>query len=336
MQPTSNTLSLGLTIFFCILYAIIFFISLYVLACKEKIYPNGLFPKIILKMYSFTMLSGAFEVFVLSSGYITGDVYNYVTPLQYGCAAVAVLGNINYLNMYWYHMLTWMAVVYATEEKQIRRKKLKHLRVPFCIANSLILSAIKIADVLVATNKYYVFGLFSQIYNIIIASSSVVLTITYLVNWRKLVALLRASKLSSDEKAHRTAKLTKVLSILTVCLELYVAYIVLVISLLAEYHKFPIQYEIWQFVLDVLPRCIANVTIVYYFSPFQMYHQKSQPEKPKSSYGGGSRSIVVVISADPQDDKGNTQLEQYTTNNFFQKEDINRSTDLLNKTSFPV
>jgi len=282
-------------------------VSIVILVFRKNIYANGWYPEITTIMYSFTLLLSGMEIAVLVTRclYLSNihDSLDYVYHSCCGRMCVSyVVGAIEssiYFNMYWYHTLEWLNVVYPSFglSKDVMRFNHKTMRTIFFCGNAVIILTLKIVDIFIngstATRK---FGIAIQVYYCFVASSALILTIIYITNWRKLLALLHTSTLSDSEKAHRTAKLTRLILIFTLCLEFSIAHSVMQTVLTSMYASIPPEYDMWSNVLDVTPKFVATAAITYYFSPLQIYKKQISPESTSClSVRGHTTEQNVVI-----------------------------------------
>jgi len=161
------------------------------------------------------------------------------------------------------------------------------LRKVICTLNALILIVLRLISVFGDSPN---FGVAVFLYYIFVSSAAVILTVGYLFHWRKLIALISDSKMSQGEKSHRTAKLSQVLLIFTVCLDVGLIYTVLLAtaSMSGKLDSTQLFSPALTFMMGVLPEWAACCTAVYFFSPLKILKQDSD-----SSCGSTSTDVQL-------------------------------------------
>jgi len=247
----------------------------------DVVFKGKSLPKITVRMYSWTAAHGIVKVIYV--GLANAMFYTQVEEESYSIAFLVFysVSYVIYYNMFWHHLMTWVAVVVSRKWK----RRLNIMRLSFFIFLSALIISTQVAAY---TQKNPLTALLlQQIPFLFFCLSSFATSILYIALNKKIQALIAASEMTKENKRIRARKLNKTIIIFMIAI-----YIDLVRTCLLIYEfnkdKFVLNYT-WTAILENFPELVVDFSIIIFFSPFKLINaQQSQGDDSVLSSSPGS------------------------------------------------
>jgi len=246
-------------------------LSIYILARRKILYPNGKYPSIAPKMYGFCIAYGFSHVGICTTllSYFA-HTNNHVLVLH---LLFVGLGEVAFMTLFCYHAITWLSLVYVDRLGKNYKEKIQRWKIASYVLTTILvlLGTIgRITALVVHPNDDASHLKMVQVGFLALAIPCLVTSLAYLFCWKQLVGLVNATKMDSTKKAYRIQKLTRLILIFIGCLIVHSAYYI-VCSVKPELSKLNTHSLLLLF-MYVLPEVVAELTTMYYFSPLDSYN----------------------------------------------------------------